>query len=400
MKRPSYCHEGPCNVEQTAEFKMPEPKSSPFKECVHEGVKPHFIPGVAASNIALNNNIRGVHNKENHKEHDLTLDEVSLGCKPFEDSGYLSLQNSHIEHGDNDDEVDEQSNATSDLQQDETKATFPISSTPASLRSDPNLPILKFQHAVCKELDKSFQRSQTYDWTVIGKVAQDYCLDRVIGGQMGREYVDVFSSLLERGMKHVLTRILGLLGEQDLISFKKVSRTWRKIVYEDRSALRRCQLAEQKLEDNTHSLNQENNVGLTRDKALSRVVMSCLQTLATPSPASQRSSKTQSSHKASSQTKGSQPTRFREYQEAASRLKQDESLRPCKRCGGPAKHQAAAHRATCNRPTCLFDFCTQCQGPFHGSSSCRVVQPRGHCSVKTTPILVGSARSKRNVRRL
>ncbi|KAM6956255.1 F-box only protein 5 [Aplochiton taeniatus] len=403
MRRPSYCQEAlvPCNPEQTADFKVPETKSSPFKECLHRGVKPHVVPGVAASNVAANNNIRGVHNKENHKEHDRTLDEVSLGCELFEDSGYLSLQNSHIDHNDNDYEAEEQSSAPSHLQQDETKAAYSISSTPASLCSDPNLPILKFQRAVCKELAKSFQRSQTYDWSVIDKVAQKHCLDRVIGGQMGREFVDVFSSLLERDMKHVLTRILGLLGEQDLISFKNVSRTWRKIICEDQSALQRCQLAEQKLKDTKDSLNEENAVGLTRDMAMSRVVMSSIQTLATTSfSSSHKSSRTQKHHKASTQTKGPQPTRFREFQEAASRIKQEESLRPCKHCGGPAKHQAAACRATCIRLSCLFDFCTLCLGPFHGASSCRTVQPRGPCSARATPLLAGSARSKRNVRRL
>lgn len=56
-----------------------------------------------------------------------------------------------------------------------------------------------------------------YDWSIITKVAEDHLLDRVIGGQMGCEYVDMFSSLLSRNMRSILTNILSLLGDMDLI---------------------------------------------------------------------------------------------------------------------------------------------------------------------------------------
>lgn len=56
-----------------------------------------------------------------------------------------------------------------------------------------------------------------YDWTIVSKVAQDFPLQRVIGGAMGCEYVDVFSALLQKNMRHILTKILVLLGDMDLI---------------------------------------------------------------------------------------------------------------------------------------------------------------------------------------
>lgn len=88
--------------------------------------------------------------------------------------------------------------------------------------------------------------------------------------------------------------------------------------------------------------------------------------------------------------------------QAASSLKQHESLRPCRRCGSPAKHSAETRRAKCTSLSCLFDFCTQCQSAFHGSTPCRVVQPRSHFPVSksTPPLIPGSARSKRSVKRL
>lgn len=42
-------------------------------------------------------------------------------------------------------------------------------------------------------------------------------MDRVIGGQMGLEHVDVFTSLLSRNMRMILANILALLGDMDLI---------------------------------------------------------------------------------------------------------------------------------------------------------------------------------------
>lgn len=56
-----------------------------------------------------------------------------------------------------------------------------------------------------------------YDWSIVSKVAEDHLLDRVIGGQIGCEFVDMFSSLLSRNMKNILINILALLGDMDLI---------------------------------------------------------------------------------------------------------------------------------------------------------------------------------------
>ncbi|KAA8583566.1 hypothetical protein FQN60_014774 [Etheostoma spectabile] len=352
------------------ESKVLNLKASPVKEPIP--IKPQCPPaGVTTVLLSLNNTTRAVHNKENStsREQDRILDEG------FEDSGYLSLHNSHIDdhHGDTEDEHSQgkptvtQPFATATLQEKtispnnspskckgrtdsnplaslvtastpvdchKRTAAYSLSSTPSDHHNDPNLPILNFQRAVCVELAKSYKKNKRYDWSIISKVAEDHLLDRVIGGQMGREYVDIFSCLLSRNMRSILTNILALLGDMDLISCRKVSKTWRRIICEDTAALSRCQRAEQALR-------------------------------------------------------------------AASRLKQHESLRPCKRCGSPATHSPEVQRATCTRPSCRFDFCTHCQEAFHDSTPCRVVQPRPYFTTpKTTPILPGSARSKRNVRRL
>uniref|UniRef100_A0A3B5M950 ZBR-type domain-containing protein n=1 Tax=Xiphophorus couchianus TaxID=32473 RepID=A0A3B5M950_9TELE len=288
-----------------AESKVLYVKDSPKKEPVP--VKSQDRP---AGQTTVFFSTSAVHNKENNtgREQDGALEEY------FEDSGYLSLQNSHIDHH-------------GDEEEDHIAETHQWKRSTATLSSTPNLPILRFQQAVCEELTKGYKKNKS----VISKIAEKYPLDRVIGGQIGLENVDVFTSLLSRDMKCILTDILALLGDLDLISCKNVSKTWKKIICEDSAAARRCRQAEQ----------------------------------------------------------------------AASTLKQHESLRSCRRCGSPATHLAEAQRATCSRSSCLFDFCTSCQEPFHGSIPCRTVKPHVHfASSKETAIIPGSARSKRNVKRL
>ncbi|KAM4600161.1 F-box only protein 5 [Fundulus diaphanus] len=372
-----------------------------------------------------------VHNKENStsRVHDGTLDEC------FEDSGYLSLLNSQIDH--NVDEEDAHVDGTHQRTtlsannspskcQGRIRASLPgslaafthvdcherttvaLSSTPTNHHTGPNLPILRFQQAVCAELAKSYKKSKRYDWSVIPKIAQDYLLDRVIGGSIGLEYIDVFESLLARNMKSILTNILALLGDLDLISCKKVSRTWKKIICEDSAAMRRCQQAEQALRESRSSQKQP-ATGLTRDVVASRMVLSCMQTLASSStPASSQSSSTQSCRSTrltATSKKGSLPNpqceRFHEYVQAASSLKQHESLRSCRRCNSPAVHSPEIQRAKCTRSSCLFDFCTRCQEPYHSSAPCRTVKPSLCLTTsKKSPIIAGSARSKRSIRRL
>ncbi|XP_005807919.1 F-box only protein 5 [Xiphophorus maculatus] len=383
-----------------AESKVLYVKDSPKKEPVpvKSQDRPAGLTTVFFSTSA-------VHNKENNtgREQDGALEEY------FEDSGYLSLQNSHIDHhGDEEeDHIAEtrqwkrlsSSNSPSKCQQ-RTRISFSGSlavSTPvdhhgrstATLSSTPNLPILRFQQAVCEELTKGYKKNKRYDFSVISKIAEKYPLDRVIGGQIGLENVDVFTSLLSRDMKCILTDILALLGDLDLISCKNVSKTWKKIICEDSAAARRCRQAEQALRESRSS--QRNPAsGLTRDVGASRVVLSCMQAVASRRTASCQKSSTPSPS-----------TRFNEYVQAASTLKQHESLRSCRRCGSPATHLAEAQRATCSRSSCLFDFCTSCQEPFHGSIPCRTVKPHVHfASSKETAIIPGSARSKRNVKRL
>uniref|UniRef100_A0A3Q3W5V6 ZBR-type domain-containing protein n=1 Tax=Mola mola TaxID=94237 RepID=A0A3Q3W5V6_MOLML len=315
----SYSMEKSSTAVVTPASKVPHLKASPVK-LEPTPIKPPCPP---TGQFSLNDYSKAILNKENStsRDQDGTLDEE------FEDSGYLSLQTSQIDE--EDDHVHRTITSSSLL--------YSAAVTRKEKTTSPKQSPFK-----CR--GKMNSSCPVYDWSIVTKVAEDHRLDCVIGGEMGCEFVDIFSSLLSKNMRNILTKILALLGDMDLIRCKKVSRTWRKIICE----LHVCQRAERALKKldvfpATHYI-------------------------------------------------------YIYEEEATCRLKQHESLRACRRCGSPATHSPEAQRATCTRLSCLFDFCTQCQEAFHGSTPCRVVQPRPHFPTsKSTPLMPGS---KRSIRRL
>lgn len=204
MKCPHYKAAMANNIEKSsaavaaAESRAIHLKSSPAKEPTP--IKPQCPPaGVTTALFSLNNNTRAVHNKENStsRDHDIAVDEG------FEDSGYLSLHNSQIEdhHGDEEDDLIQAKPTATQLPsaaathqertifpnnspskcQGGTNSSYPVSlvaastpgshhrskkvacslsSTPYNHRNGADLPILKFQQAVCEELAKSYRKNK------------------------------------------------------------------------------------------------------------------------------------------------------------------------------------------------------------------------------------------------
>lgn len=157
---------------------------------------------------------KGPHNKENYQNKRDSLevasdDEVIIsGCGLPEDSGYLSLQNSRLDHGD--------VGGVDSLERSKVE-NVSSQSLDAECHSAPCLPVLNFQEEVCRELVKSYKKSRSYDWTVVNKVAVNFGLHNVIGGKMGLQFVDILCDLLKKDMRHILARVLGLLGDCDLV---------------------------------------------------------------------------------------------------------------------------------------------------------------------------------------
>ncbi|XP_048865106.1 F-box only protein 5 [Brienomyrus brachyistius] len=355
-------------------------KTSPWKNVESVSLKPQCSPCAKAIDFNLDD-VKPSSNKENQDcfssgLHDGGLfDNESINVQ--EDSGYLSLHNSHIEH-------EEQDSVAADpcgqLQDGEESVSVQAAAYPCETRqSHPNLPQLQFQHAVCKHLAESYKKTKRYDLIAVRSLVKGSGLQNVIGRKMGLDHVDILQMLWEKDMKHILTKILRLLGDADLIYCKRVSRSWQKIVLQDIRARKRCQAAERPFWES-----RKPSPFSTRDLAASRVVLSCIQDLAsTPKP----------------NKNCSRQTRSIEYQEVASTLKQHECLKACKRCGSPAKCNLAALRATCTRASCGFDFCTLCLCDYHGSSPCPLRTPGSVGHSRSSPV-IGGSRSKRNVRRL
>lgn len=171
------------------EYRVLHLKVSPVKETCPTKPQCSFKE-VTTVLLSAENNTNTVHNKENNTSRDPgTLDDY------LEDSGYLSLQNSHI--GLNVELQDthtlgkpteelysaathQEKTILSDKSQGKAKASHPLfledaatpvdrskrkttavlSSTPSNQRSNPNLPILKFQQDVCKELARNFKKNK------------------------------------------------------------------------------------------------------------------------------------------------------------------------------------------------------------------------------------------------
>lgn len=169
----------------TANSKAPLLKAPPVNPAPSP-IKPMCPPAGATTVLfSLNNSTSIVHNKENSTSRDHgTMD------KGFEDSGYLSLQNSHIDdhHGnEEDDHIQGKITATTHQGKNISKKSSPSkcqgkmnsSAMPLLAASPPvgchsrrtatstpsdhlntNLPILKFQEAVCDELAKSYRKNK------------------------------------------------------------------------------------------------------------------------------------------------------------------------------------------------------------------------------------------------
>nr|XP_023683869.1 F-box only protein 5 isoform X1 [Paramormyrops kingsleyae] len=356
-------------------------KTSPWKNVESGSLKPQCSPCVKAINFNLNDDVKPSSNKENQDSlssglHDGGLfDNESINVQ--EDSGYLSLHNSHIEH-------EEQDSVAADpcgqLQDGKGSISVQAGEDPCETsQSHPNLPQLQFQHTVCRHLAESYKKTKRYDLTAIRFLAKGSGLQMVIGGKMGLDYLDILQILWEKDMKHILTKILRLLGDTDLINCKRVNRSWQKIVLQDIKARKRCHAAERPFWESRKS-----SPFSTRDLAASRVALSCIQGLASTPKQNKNCSR---------------QTRSIEYQEVVSTLKQHECLKKCRRCGSPAKCNPATLRATCTRASCGFDFCTQCLCDYHGSSLCPLRTP-GPVGLSPSSPVVGGSRSKRNIRRL
>ncbi|NXU64056.1 FBX43 protein, partial [Horornis vulcanius] len=110
-------------------------------------------------------------------------------------------------------------------------------------------PALKIVHEICLQRQRSHQKqiSENIDGTEI--FVLDHVLPGLIGKKMGLEKLDILTELKDRNLKHVLAIVLDALTVESLCSIWKVSKSWREIIVQDRSADKRRNLYTKQLKE-------------------------------------------------------------------------------------------------------------------------------------------------------
>ncbi|XP_060686766.1 F-box only protein 5 [Hemiscyllium ocellatum] len=251
------------------------------------------------------------------------------------------------------------------------------------------LPALQVGWAVCQSMgrvkgklrvDKSLLKE-----TLRGQV---FTVDNLIGRKMGLEYVDIWKELLDRGFPNLLKIILRFLTLPNLLNCVKVSKTWKRIVYDDKRA---SQLLRNAL--HLQRLSGADSLGDTavRRNVVSRGVLSSVQRVGVSSP---QKCLTQPSSPVKLNRVSQRSIR---HQQVVKTLKQDETLKTCPLCASPAIFTPCEERAICSNANCSYDYCSLCFDTFHGSKECARRHYRNHS--KSQP-QAGSKKSKRNLKRL
>ncbi|NXI16785.1 FBX43 protein, partial [Irena cyanogastra] len=257
-------------------------------------------------------------------------------------------------------------------------------------------PALKIVHEICLQRQRSHQKqiSENIDGTEI--FALDHVLPGLIGKKMGLEKLDILTELKDRNLKHVLAIVLDAVTVESLCSIWKVSKSWREIIVQDRSADKRRKLYTKQLKEAAREYLLKAEDAATRLNILNRSALRPVQAqartpiLQTPPTHTELTPRRCSSvpHSASRQE---------EYMKVAKTLFTDEALKPCPRCQYPAKYQLVKKRGLCSREACAFEFCILCLHAFHGSKECNSLSAKRKNKKDAPP---GSAQSKRNLKRL
>ncbi|NXR49031.1 FBX43 protein, partial [Hippolais icterina] len=261
-------------------------------------------------------------------------------------------------------------------------------------------PALKIVHEICLQRQK--QISENIDGAEI--FALDHILPGLIGKKMGLEKLDILTELKDRNLKHVLAIVLDALTVESLCSIWKVSKSWREIIVQDRSADKRRSLYTKQLKEAAQEYLLKAEDAATRLNILNRSALRPVQAQArTPilqTPHTELTPRRCSSvpHSASRQEEYMKVALFSLLLlQVAKTLFTDEALKPCPRCQYPAKYQLVKKRGVCSREACAFEFCILCLHAFHGSKECNSLSAKRKNKKDALP---GSAQSKRNLKRL
>ncbi|NXU74840.1 FBX43 protein, partial [Oreotrochilus melanogaster] len=257
-------------------------------------------------------------------------------------------------------------------------------------------PALKIVHEICLQRQRSDKKTVPENIGGTEIFALEHVLAGLIGKKMGLEKIDILTELKYRNLKHVLAIVLDALTVESLCSIWKVSKNWREIIVQDKSADVRRKLYIKHLKDEAGEDFLKAEDAATRLNVLNRSALRPVQAQArTPVVRTPPSYSELTPRRCSSAPHST--SRQEEYLKVAKTLFTDEALKPCPRCQYPAKYQSVKKRGLCSRETCAFEFCILCLHAFHGSKECNSLSAKWRNKKDAPP---GSAESKRNLKRL
>ncbi|XP_021242360.1 F-box only protein 43 [Numida meleagris] len=257
-------------------------------------------------------------------------------------------------------------------------------------------PALQIVHEICLQRQRSDknQVSKNVDGTQI--VALEHVLAGLIGKKMGLEKLDILTELKYRNLKHVLAIVLDASTVESLCSIWKVSKNWREIIVQDKSADRRRKLYIKQLKEEAEEYLLKAEDAATRLNVINRSALRPVQAQARTPVLQTPPSYTELTPRRCNSVPQS-TSRREEYIKVAKTLFTDEALKPCPRCQYPAKYQLVKKWGLCSREACAFEFCILCLHAFHGSKECNSLSAKQKNKKDAPP---GSAQSKRNLKRL
>ncbi|XP_055780693.1 F-box only protein 43-like [Salvelinus fontinalis] len=219
----------------------------------------------------------------------------------------------------------------------------------------------------------------------------------LIGRKMGLGKVDIFTELKKKNLRHILAKILNQLSSEDVYRVGQVSRSWNEVIVQDKVSSRRRRhylmdvKAALELGSAVHVPDAETRLTLLSRSALKSVQAQSgtPRTSVRGTPQSGTGTVTPVQHNSASKQDL--------FIQVAKTLFVDECLKSCPRCRHPARCHSVKMEGVCSGVDCGFRFCTACLCTFHGSRECASLSAKRRGGKDVLP---GSARSKRNVRRL
>ncbi|XP_038841812.1 F-box only protein 43 [Salvelinus namaycush] len=219
----------------------------------------------------------------------------------------------------------------------------------------------------------------------------------LIGRKMGLGKIDIFTELKKKNLRHILAKILNQLSSEDVYRVGQVSRSWNEVIVQDKVSSRRRRhylmdvKAALELGSAVHVPDAETRLTLLSRSALKSVQAQSgtPRTSVRGTPQSGTGTVTPVQHNSASKQDL--------FIQVAKTLFVDECLKSCPRCRHPARCHSVKMEGVCSGVDCGFRFCTGCLCTFHGSRECASLSAKRRSGKDVLP---GSARSKRNVRRL